>query len=188
MTSRSTTLLCTTFALTAGLAVTPTVLQSQSYPKLLVSGRGLALTQLSVRQKSGSSWISTPGYVNGEEYRLTVRLTNFFPTAVSVGNPLASCHVSFMVRLRFDIHLAGAMFTSASSSSSVQYGQVSGAHTIWVDDALELHNTKSRTYYVYYKWVGPNVAIPVWPHKVGLGGGEVCLLPNMAPVQVQTSG
>jgi hypothetical protein len=174
----------------AGLAATPVSLRSQSYPKLLTSGRGLALTQLSVRQKSGSSWISAPTYINGEEYRLTVRLTNFFPTATSVGNPLASCHVSYMIDLRVSIFLSGAVFTSASSnSSSVTYGQVSGAHTIFVDDPVQrLNNTASRTYYVYYKWNGPKVAIPIWPHKVDINGGEVCLLPNMAPVQVPTSG
>jgi len=188
MTSRISTLLYAAGILTAGLASTPESLHAQSYTKLLTNGRGLALTQLAVRQKSGTSWISTPTYINGQEYRLTVRLTNFFSNTISVGNPFASCHVSYMVDLRFDIYLSGAVFTSASSSStSVQFGQVSGAHTIYVDDPQRLDNTTSRTYYVYYKWNGPNVLISAVPHKVGLGGGEVCLLPNMLWVQVQTS-
>ena len=188
MTSRTNIWLCAV-VLTAGLGSTPSVLLAQSYAKLLTNGRGLALTQLSVRQKIGTSWVATPTYIQGEEYRLTVRLTNFFPTAVSVGNPFASCHVHYMVDLHFTIDLPGAVFSSASSSSTaVQFGQVSGANTIWVDDSQRLDNTKSRTYYVYLKWNGPGVVQSFWDHKMGIDGGEVCGLPNQSGFPIRPSG
>lgn len=162
---------------------------AQSYPKLLTNGRGLAVTQLLLREKSGSSWIATPSYKNGGEYRFTVRLTNFFPTTISVGNPLASCHAFYMVDLHLTIDLPGAVFTTATASgSTVQFGRVSGANTIWVDDFQRLNNTKSRTYYAYFTWNGPNGApAPLLHPKMGIGGGEVCLLPNQDGVPVPPS-
>jgi hypothetical protein len=94
-----------------------------------------------------------------------------------------------MVDLRITVALPGAVFSSPSSgSSAVQFGQVARAHTIYVDDARRLGNTDPRTYYAYYKWNGPNVAIPVWDHKIGIGGGEVCQLPNQAGVPLRPGG
>jgi hypothetical protein len=50
----------------AGLGSPLSALAMQSYPKLLTNGRGLALTQLSVRQKNGSSWVVAPPIRRGK--------------------------------------------------------------------------------------------------------------------------
>ena len=161
----------------AGLGTTPSLAAAQS--PLLSNGRGFSLTQLLLRQKSGTSWISVPAYINGQEYRLTVKLTNSFTTTISVGNPLASCHVGYLVDLRFVMTTPGATFSSVSGGAAPQVSI--STNKVEIDDPPPLYNQQSRTYYVYFKWTGPNVAVPAWPHSINIRAGEVCTLPNMSP-------
>jgi len=123
MTARICTFLPGILLVAAGLGTTASPVAAQS--ALLSNGRGFSLTQLMLRQKSGTS------------------------------------------------------FTSVSSGAAPQVS-ISG-NTVAVDDPPPLYNQQSRTYYVYFKWNGPNVAVPAFPHNVNIRAGEVCTLPNMSP-------
>lgn len=164
------------------LLVLSSLAGAQSYPKLVTNGNGLALTRLAVDQRMGTSWVDAPTYVQGNEYRLTVRLTNFYPPP-NYGGMATRCHVNYLTDLSFEIGIPATFYTNSSYSTVF----TTGRYALQPVDRQPLASTDSRTYFVYFKWNGPNIATSIMNHNVSVGGSEVCALPNMAMVPVRTT-
>jgi hypothetical protein len=167
----------TAFCAAATIALSDAAAQP-SYPKYLVNGSGLALTRLYVEKQSGSGWVSTGNYENGKNYRMTLRLTNFYPPMAS-GGMATKCHITKLVDLSVDVH-ASAIFFPSSSFSGNGTGSTHSSGT----DPYPLQNGQSRSYYAYYRWIGPPMPVSSYNHDVTLTGGEVCILPaTKAPIR-----
>ncbi|HVH28048.1 MAG TPA: hypothetical protein VM818_14865 [Vicinamibacterales bacterium] len=178
MNRRAARVCCVVFAL---LAVS-SLAEAQSYPKLVTNGNGLALTRLAVDQRSGTSWVDAATYMPGPEYRLTVRLTNFYPPP-NYGGMATRCHVNYLTDLRFEIGIPATFYTNSSYSTVF----TTGRYALEPVDRQPLPSTESRTYYVYFKWNGPAIATAIATINVSVGGSEVCALPNMPMVPVRAT-
>jgi len=168
---------CLRTALCAAAPIALSDTGAQSYPKYLVNGSGLALTRLNVDLQSGSSWVTTSTYENGKNYRMTLRLTNFY-APINAGGMATKCHVSKLVDLEIWVQASAIFFPNSSFSGS------GTGSTHAVKDAQPLYNGDSRSYYAYYRWIGPPMPLSTYNHTVTLVGGEVCILPaTKAPIR-----
>jgi hypothetical protein len=163
-------------AVVMGLALVVADAPAQSHPKYMVNGHGLALTRFAVHEQTGSSWTSAKTYQPQRNYRITLRLTNFYPP-VNMGARYDRCHVTRIVDVGFDVSAAGIFYPDSSYSGN-------GLGSVYSKtDPQPLKNTDSRSYYLHFKWTGPPLAVSQYTHKVNIWGGEVCLLPTAtAPI------
>ena len=161
------------------LLVASSVAGAQTYPKLVTNGNGLAMTRLALDQHSGTSWVDAATYLPNVEYRLTVRLTNFYPPP-NYGGMATTCHVNYLTDLRFEVGIPATFYANSSYSTVFSTGRYA-----LQPDRSPLGSTESRTYFVYFKWTGPAIATSLVSHNVSVGGSEVCALPNMAMVPVR---
>lgn len=154
----------------------------------LLANGGLALTDLSVRQKAGTGWSQTSVYTPNQDYRLNVRVVNLYPPTNYFG--FAQRHVAYLYPVTVSIRLLGAVFNGvdADSSTLLTRSQVTGPETMNVEDNRPLQNTKSRTYHAYFKWNGKSQSTTTTIVEVYLGGGEVSVLPNMGWFPLRPAG
>ena len=156
-------------AVSLPLAMAP----AQSYPKLVTSGHGLALTRFSIQERSNGQWIASPTLRQGVDYRLVWRLTNFFP---DVGHQWGH-YVTDIIRLTFWV--APSTATNMTFYSSDSYSGALTQPPVGEDD-VGLRPTQSKTYYQHFRWKGPAVATPVTTFNVDFRGAEVHWLPLQA--------
>jgi hypothetical protein len=143
---------------------------AQSYPKLLVNGNGLALTRLLIEERLAGMWVASPSLRQGVDYRLTVRLTNYFPHSVSLN------------KTYFNLTLNGAKFFLSDQYAGS--GQANRYQSNLDRDPLE--PTKSKSHYVYFRWDNLNpVPTPLVTISASIDGNEEIPLPNppQAPVR-----
>jgi hypothetical protein len=167
---------------TAALVALPT----GSVAQVVLNGPGLAVTQLTVREKVGANWVPVGAYQSGRQYRITVRLMNTFPPVNPGGFATAGCHVSFLIKHGIELQIAGAVF-QASAPTPTSRADGAGP-TIGLEDYEPLYNGQSRAYDLFLTWNGPTVAPSRWPHKLGFRGFQACALPRPPSVPVYPRG
>ncbi|MGE0555093.1 MAG: hypothetical protein AB7R55_16810 [Gemmatimonadales bacterium] len=159
-------------ALAALLAVEPASAQP-SYPKLLMTGNGLGVSRINLARKIGSSWGPVGSmYVNGGQYRVRIRVTNFYPPFS--GKAFQGGYTDKITKIGVEVVVPGPPLPPATSptewfSSSSFSG--SGKQGIFQrEDYTPLDQGRSRTYTAYFKWIGPNA--PAGSVKVNVWGAE----------------
>ena len=146
---------------------------AQSYPKLVVNGNGLAMTRLAIEERQAGMWISSPSLRQGVDYRLTVRLTSYFP------NDLFQWVV--LNKTYFNLTLNGASFFLSDQYSG------SGMPNRYQSnpDRDPLEPTKSKTHYVYFRWTAGTVPTPLVTLTASVDGWEERGLPNPSEAPVR---
>ena len=148
---------------------------AQSYPKLAVNGNGLALTRLLIEERLAGMWVASPSLRQGVDYRLTVRLTSYFP------NNLMQWVV--LNKTYFYLTLNGATFFH----SDQYYGSGSPNRYQSNPDPEPLEPTKSKSHYVYFRWTVAGMPTPLVNMTAAVDGWEERPLPNPAESPVRPS-
>lgn len=146
---------------------------AQTYPKLAVNGNGLALTRLLIEERLNGMWVATPSLRQGVDYRLTVRLTSYFP------NNLMQWVV--LNKTYFNLTLNGATFFA----SDQYYGSGTPSRYQSDPDRDPLEPTKSKSHYVYFRWNTATTPTPLVNMTASVDGWEERGLPNPAESPVR---
>lgn len=168
-----------TFATVIGLvAAHPASAQPSSYPKLYVDGPGLAITRFLLEKKAGSDWVAAPSYRPQEQYRLKMRLTNYYrDTEPFAGRAFAEAgiHITHVV---VKMKVAFAKFNNTGRSDGHAFLMPG-----MVNDHPDFNDTiapaKSRWFtFGHFTWIGPPAALSLYPVEISTSHRGIFYMPG----------